>query len=92
MQTILPQKMNPTANQLTGFLDNAGVWVQYRETQPGLAPLRADSVSGNFTLTFSDSSVVVATFDNMYVGLVGTTGQASVRTIESGFLSVIPDI
>jgi len=91
MQSALPQKMNPTADQLTGFLDNTGVWVQYRETQPGVSPLRADSVSGNFTVTFSDSTVLVATFDNMYVGLVDTTGATSVRMIEEGFLSLIPD-
>ena len=84
--------MNLTGNQLAGFLDNAGVWVQYRETQPGVSPLRADSVSGNFTLTFSDSTVIVATFENMYVGLVDTMGQRSVRMIEEGFLSLIPDI
>lgn len=92
MQIMLPRKMNPTSDQLTGFLDPAGVWVQYRETRPGFSPLRSDSVSGNFTLTFSDSTVIVATFDNMYIGLVDTTGQTSVRKIESGFLSVIPDI
>lgn len=92
MQTMLPRKMHPTADQLTGFLDAAGVWFQYRETRPGFSPLRSDSVSGNFTLTFSDSTVVVATFENMYVGLVDTMGQTSVRTIENGFLSVIPDI
>ncbi len=92
MQTVLPRKMNPTSDQLTGFLDATGVWFQYRETRPGFSPLRSDSVSGNFTLTFSDSTVIVATFDDMYVGLVDTTGQTSVRTIENGFLSVIPDI
>ena len=92
MQTMLPRKMNPTSDQLIGFLDPAGVWVQYRETRPGFSTLRSDSVSGNFTLTFSDSTVVVATFDNMYIGLVDTTGQTSVRKFETGFLAVIPDI
>lgn len=86
----LPKVLNFTPDPSLG---NPGdVWLFYRESQPQQPDLSSLSVSGIFTLTFADASVVAATFNSVTIQLETDTGQrAGTRTISEGFLNLTID-
>ncbi|MFQ5510881.1 MAG: hypothetical protein ACE5EO_03430 [Candidatus Krumholzibacteriia bacterium] len=68
------------------------VWIVYRETRPGVYDYSSLSISGVFTLTFSDATVAVATFNSLRIDLEDAGGApAGTRMISEGFLAVTPD-
>jgi hypothetical protein len=68
------------------------VWFFYRETKPGVYDYTSASVAGGFTLTFSDPTVAVATFNSLQIDLEDAGGTPTgTRVISEGFLSVTPD-
>ncbi len=88
--TDLPQSLVITNDPNLPGADD--VWCFYRETLPGTYDYASLSISGNFTLTFSDPTVVVATFSSLQVSLEDAGGTpAGSRMISEGFLALTPD-
>jgi hypothetical protein len=88
-----PRNLTITTNATQAFVDPNGAWFFYRETKPGAYDYSASSVSGVFTLTFTDRTVAVGTFSDLKIELEETSGGAPAgsRVISEGFFAVTPD-
>lgn len=90
-QRQLPASLVFTSNPGLGNFDR--VWLSYREFKPGAYDYASTIVTGEFTLTFSDASIAVATFRSVRILLAdaSTGAEAGSRVISEGFISVTPD-
>jgi hypothetical protein len=88
--TDLPQSLIITNDPNLPGVDD--VWFFYRETLPGTYDYSSLSISGSFTLTFADPTVVVATFSSLQISLEDAGGTpVGARMISEGFLALTPD-
>lgn len=84
----LPQIFPVTADRSLAAADPDVVWFFYTEQKLGDAALTSSSVNGFVTLTFSDETVAVGTFQDL---IIEVNGGVQSRTIDQGFLAVSPD-
>lgn len=89
-----PVVLNLTSNLAAAESDPNGCWLYYSETASDGTTLESyDITDGSFTLTYSDGTVVAASFDGVTLKMRNqdTGTDAGTRTLDQGFLSLTVD-
>jgi len=90
----IPVELDITSDLAAAMANPDGVFFGYRETAPPAQDTVSTAVTGRFTLTFSDDSIAVATFDGLTITLEDAASPGTIvgtRTISEGFLNVSAD-
>lgn len=90
-----PIVLNLYADQGLAIADPQGAWLYYQEAPDGETPVESFEITdGSFTLSFSDASVMTATFSNVAMRIrtqEGTPQDRGTRVVEKGFMSLSVD-
>lgn len=90
-----PVVLTFNANQAAAAADDYAVWMYYQEIPESGEDLESYEItSGTFTLTFSDTEVLAATFDNVAMKIRtqdATPEDRGTRLISEGFISLSVD-